>query len=170
MAARGASELPARAFAWTLRRLRFSRSAAPKRRCCLIFSARFPRTSMDARLRPEGTRRKPCAEWSSQGACLRHVGPCGKDRSARAPFPIGRFSHPAWRCRSSVVEHPLGKGEVVSSILTGSTRKSPINKGFSDTRGKRARRIRAEQSTTRRAKTHQISTKCSADVHAGRVS
>jgi hypothetical protein len=25
------------------------------------------------------------------------------------------------RCRSSVVEHPLGKGEVVSSILTGST-------------------------------------------------
>src|SRR6185369_8298918 len=24
-------------------------------------------------------------------------------------------------CRSSVVEHPLGKGEVVSSILTGST-------------------------------------------------
>ena len=27
------------------------------------------------------------------------------------------------RCRSSVVEHSLGKGEVVSSILTGSTRK-----------------------------------------------
>jgi hypothetical protein len=27
----------------------------------------------------------------------------------------------ARRCRSSVVEHPLGKGEVVSSILTGST-------------------------------------------------
>ena len=25
------------------------------------------------------------------------------------------------RCRSSVVEHSLGKGEVVSSILTGST-------------------------------------------------
>src|SRR3954466_16053098 len=32
-------------------------------------------------------------------------------------------SHPARRCRSSVVEHSLGKGEVVSSILTGSTRK-----------------------------------------------
>jgi hypothetical protein len=37
------------------------------------------------------------------------------------------FSGLAWngfrtaRCRSSVVEHPLGKGEVVSSILTGST-------------------------------------------------
>ncbi len=35
-----------------------------------------------------------------------------------------RYSHPARRCRSSVVEHSLGKGEVVSSILTGSTRKS----------------------------------------------
>jgi hypothetical protein len=35
------------------------------------------------------------------------------------------YSHPARRCRSSVVEHSLGKGEVVSSILTGSTRKSP---------------------------------------------
>jgi hypothetical protein len=56
------------------------------------------------------------------GARLRHVRPCGKDRSARALFLIGRFSHPARRCRSSVVEHPLGKGEVVSSILTGSTR------------------------------------------------
>ncbi len=29
-------------------------------------------------------------------------------------------------CRSSVVEHPLGKGEVVSSILPGSTRKSTV--------------------------------------------
>ena len=28
------------------------------------------------------------------------------------------------RCRSSVVEHPLGKGEVVCSIHTGSTRKT----------------------------------------------
>jgi hypothetical protein len=35
------------------------------------------------------------------------------------------YSHPARRCRSSVVEHSLGKGEVVSSILTGSTRKNP---------------------------------------------
>src|SRR5262249_8518715 len=59
-----------------------------------------------------------------EGTRLRHVGPYGKDRSARAPFLIGRFSHPARRCRSSVVEHPLGKGEVVSSILTGSTRKA----------------------------------------------
>src|SRR5262249_31505868 len=54
----------------------------------------------------------------------RVLAPCravwqGSQRSR--PFPIGRFSHPARRCRSSVVEHPLGKGEVVSSILTGST-------------------------------------------------
>src|SRR5262249_10976279 len=30
-------------------------------------------------------------EWSSEGACLRHAGPCGKDRSARAPFPSVDF-------------------------------------------------------------------------------
>jgi hypothetical protein len=34
------------------------------------------------------------------------------------------------RCRSSVVEHSLGKGEVVSSILTGSTIKSLLHKAF----------------------------------------
>jgi hypothetical protein len=33
----------------------------------------------------------------------------------------GRIKSRRARCRSSVVEHPLGKGEVVSSILTGST-------------------------------------------------
>src|SRR5262249_1583489 len=33
------------------------------------------------------------------------------------------FSGSCFCCRSSVVEHSLGKGEVVSSILTGSTRK-----------------------------------------------
>jgi hypothetical protein len=46
---------------------------------------------------------------------LRAHFPYGKDRRA-IPFQ-GRA-----RCRSSVVEHSLGKGEVVSSILTGSTR------------------------------------------------
>src|SRR5215475_15496217 len=50
--------------------------------------------------------------------------------ATRGRFPIGRFSHPARRCRSSVVEHPLGKGEVVSSILTGSTTKKPISSCF----------------------------------------
>src|SRR5262249_52987451 len=73
LAGRAASGLPARAFAWTLRRLRFSRSAAPKRRCCLIFSARFSRSSMDARLRPEATRRKPCAvsgHWRARACAI----------------------------------------------------------------------------------------------------
>ena len=46
--------------------------------------------------------------------------------AALAALSIGRFSNPTRRCRSSVVEHPLGKGEVVSSILTGSTRHAPI--------------------------------------------
>src|SRR5712692_2070078 len=64
-------------------------------------------------------------EWSLEGACLRHVGPYGKDRSARAPMHWSIFASRR-RCRSSVVEHPLGKGEVVSSILTGSTRHAPI--------------------------------------------
>jgi hypothetical protein len=57
----------------------------------------------------------------SNGARLRHFRPCGKDRRARF-HPL--FSRSARRCRSSVVEHPLGKGEVVSSILTGSTSRS----------------------------------------------
>jgi hypothetical protein len=36
--------------------------------------------------------------------------------------PCGRFAPPRpLRCRSSVVEHSLGKGEVDSSILSGST-------------------------------------------------
>jgi hypothetical protein len=41
-------------------------------------------------------------------------------RAARQGGPDRIFAQPQ-RCRSSVVEHPLGKGEVVSSILTGST-------------------------------------------------
>src|SRR3954451_12734792 len=55
------------------------------------------------------------------GRRLRRCGPYGKDRRIRGRIPS--VSHPARRCRSSVVEHSLGKGEVVSSILTGSTRK-----------------------------------------------
>src|SRR4051794_36134158 len=43
------------------------------------------------------------------------------------PFPLWqdpRFRNvPPARCRSSVVEHSLGKGEVDSSILSGSTSK-----------------------------------------------
>jgi hypothetical protein len=75
------------------------------------------------RLGTGGARRK--ALWRTDrpldGARLRHFRPCGKDRRARSRVPFLLFSPPARRCRSSVVEHPLGKGEVVSSILTGST-------------------------------------------------
>jgi hypothetical protein len=31
-------------------------------------------------------------EWSLERACLRHVGPYGKDRSARGPFPSVIFA------------------------------------------------------------------------------
>jgi hypothetical protein len=52
-------------------------------------------------------------------ACAGHA-PYGKDRRAITAL----FATPGSCvcCRSSVVEHSLGKGEVVSSILTGSTR------------------------------------------------
>src|SRR5579872_4140075 len=56
-------------------------------------------------------------------ACLRLTGPYGKDRAALLAF-FSRFSYLAYLaacCRSSVVEHSLGKGEVDSSILSGST-------------------------------------------------
>jgi hypothetical protein len=60
-----------------------------------------------------------------------------------------------------VVEHPLGKGEVVSSILTGSTNKigvcqlAPLQN-------------RAEQNAKRRTNTHQIRTICSLHVQSRR--
>src|SRR5579872_3163702 len=60
-------------------------------------------------------------------ACLRLTGPYGKDRAALLAF-FSRFSYLAYLaacCRSSVVEHSLGKGEVDSSILSGSTIPSP---------------------------------------------
>jgi hypothetical protein len=81
-----------------------------------------------ARLGTGGARRKTL--WGSDrpldGARLRHFCPCGKDRRARGQVPF-LLLPPASRCRSSVVEHPLGKGEVVSSILTGSTRNQILN-------------------------------------------
>jgi hypothetical protein len=53
--------------------------------------------------------------------CLPALRPYGKDRANRRRIPCFANSLAARRCRSSVVEHPLGKGEVVSSILPGST-------------------------------------------------
>src|SRR5215813_1081759 len=95
------------------------------------------------------TRRHATEALRCEGTRLRHVGPCGKDHARPLSHPS--FSHPARRCRSSVVEHPLGKGEVVSSILTGSTRKSGTSQN-------RPRQIGAEQSRIWRAYSHQIST------------
>jgi hypothetical protein len=85
----------ARALTWALRRLRLSRSAALRR------SARF--WSPD--LLTGGRDKRP---------------PRGRQASPRQRGPYRIFASRK-RCRSSVVEHPLGKGEVVSSILTGST-------------------------------------------------
>jgi hypothetical protein len=62
------------------------------------------------------------------------------------------------RCRSSVVEHPLGKGEVVSSILPGSTNKMGASANL-------PLQNRAEQNKKMHENTHQIRTKCSRKVH-----
>src|SRR4029450_2909189 len=99
------------------------------------------------RLGAGGARRK--ALWRRDrpldGARLRHFRPCGKDRRRSRPRSI-LLLPPASRCRSSVVEHPLGKGEVVSSILTGSTNKSGTSRIC-------PRQNRAEQSMKARRKT-----------------
>jgi hypothetical protein len=50
---------------------------------------------------------------------LRSRGPCGKDRPASKGLLAD--SRIRARCRSSVVEHSIGNGEVDSSILSGST-------------------------------------------------
>ncbi len=51
-----------------------------------------------------------------------HLGrPCGKNRPRLVAALEGRFPRCPVCCRSSVVEHSLGKGEVDSSILSGST-------------------------------------------------
>jgi hypothetical protein len=63
-------------------------------------------------------------------ACLRARGACGKNRPPAAAVS-GRFSILSRACcRSSVVEHSLGKGEVHSSILCGSTSESKQNQGL----------------------------------------
>src|SRR5262249_32263878 len=101
--------------------------------------------------------KEPRSDRALRGARLRHFHTCGKDRRARS----NRYFRNRRRCRSSVVEHPLGKGEVVSSILTGSTSKMG------------ARQIaplqnRAEQNAKRRTNTHQIRTICSLHVQGRR--
>jgi hypothetical protein len=50
--------------------------------------------------------------------------------------PFGRFTLSGARCRSSVVEHSIGNGEVDSSILSGSTISPNEIKDLEDTRRK----------------------------------
>ncbi len=60
----------------------------------------------------------------------------GKRRARAGGTPRGTCRAPGLvavgtlrcRCRSSVVEHSLGKGEAVSSILTGSTSREPYSR------------------------------------------
>jgi hypothetical protein len=105
-----------RARACCLRRLRFSRSAAASRAVRAARASALPTLAI-AQLK--ACRGRDCNLRLTGRACARHA-PYGKDRRAI----VALFATPGSCvcCRSSVVEHSLGKGEVVSSILTGSTR------------------------------------------------
>ena len=66
---------------------------------------------------------RPARRRLSLSACLvrlRVFRPCGKDRPTLRAF-IQADSRIGACCRSSVVEHSIGNGEVDSSILSGST-------------------------------------------------
>jgi hypothetical protein len=106
----------ARPFDWTLRRLRFSRSAAPSRSARVQSPFRPPDGGLDSPFCP-----------LAMALLIGANAPAGKLRDARLDIasPIGYSLHQ--RCRSSVVEHSLGKGEVDSSILSGSTTISPVS-------------------------------------------
>ena len=83
-----------------------------------------------------GTGNAPRANWF-HGIDLPGPTGCGigrrRNRNPCAPAALMAGSArlgmaPRFCCRSSVVEHSLGKGEVDSSILSGSTRKNPKNR------------------------------------------
>src|SRR5262249_61651101 len=86
---------------------------------------RTPRAGRPYAETPTAGHREQRLRYHTDRLCLRPLRPCGKDRRAFSADAHPAFSPPAMRCRSSVVEHPLGKGEVVSSILTGSTTHAP---------------------------------------------
>ena len=121
LGAAGRSRRARAPLACALRRLRFSRSAAPQ---AALLGLLFPALRTIAHA-AEICRPAPAVEGrnaaSARAAALAPLAPLwqGSPRFAAA-FRLRDFA-PARRCRSSVVEHPLGKGEVVSSILTGST-------------------------------------------------
>ncbi len=74
-----------------------------------------------ARILTDLVRRRPILGLDTLPPRL-HLGrPCGKNRPRLVAALEGRFPRCPVCCRSSVVEHSLGKGEVDSSILSGST-------------------------------------------------
>src|SRR5262249_47939063 len=149
-----------------LRRLRFSRSAAASRALRAARASALPPLP----ILPLGAM-VALKRWLHSKACPPQVGNAvaRTDRSlARAPPPMARiaacshlvhdlcpktgfhFSGSCICCRSSVVEHSLGKGEVVSSILTGSTRKALQFEGFQQCRQGRLGRCRQNTTQTSR--------------------
>ena len=92
-------------------------------------------------------------------------GPVAMGRRIQGRFPFRQFSSAAGRCRSSVVEHPLGKGEVVSSILTGSTKNVAQNQHLNDRTLPSPPRLDREQDANPPRKLGEIWGKCSTDVH-----
>ena len=97
-----------------LRLRRFSRSAAARRRLrpadfSLLLSS-FPVDVMAA---------LSCPGLALQPEPLSCA--CGGPVAVSAAFAPFHFGRAHARCRSSVVEHPLGKGEVECSIHSGST-------------------------------------------------
>src|SRR4029077_543323 len=118
-----------------LRRLRFSRSATARRALRAARASALPLvpvlplvTMAALKTCPPSPGNAASADWPLACAGMPPMA------SIAPPFHLGYWPlsrHPAC-CRSSVVEHSLGKGEVVSSILTGSTRKAEQIKSFSE--------------------------------------
>ena len=135
----GSVSAATRPLAWGLRRLRFSRKAAARRRSCLAFWAAFslwPILLLSLMKRDCGaTYRKRGRTWlrvpractlSGLVAMIAHL--CGFVSATLVGSPA--------RCRSSVVEHFIGNEEVLSSILSGSTRSRPICRAFIGSAGR----------------------------------
>src|SRR5215471_12653913 len=97
---------------------------------------------------------------------LRERGPCGKNR----PPVNGRRGRIYFCtevracCRSSVVEHSLGKGEVVSSILPGSTRKPEENQNLANDALPYPPHLEREQDANFRTKLGEKRGRCSCYV------
>ena len=125
-------------------RARMSFAKMPKRSAAFSHARHSPQERHGRRRpRPERSTRPRPAHFSAatqrpaavNSPRLRLYSPCGSDvvlvlwLSWRPSAALDRSLPAKKRCRSSVVEHSLGKGEVVSSILTGSTRRSSARSG-----------------------------------------